>query len=726
MTAENTNSSADADNPVHEQQRRLAEVLGAGDLPIVDENPGPSACLRPLLTAIGWRGEARHLFEALPHFDEIETVDDLRAVLARLNYHTRPEKLSLSNLNEDLLPCLFTKSDGDVLVILERTDEGMHVFDAQALEYQIIDPDNRSGQAFLLAEIDVQGEQKQVLERGWMAVMVHRFRRLFVTLLAMTFVINLFALAIPLFIMNVYDKVIGTRSSEVLGYFLAGILIVIAADLGLRAIRGRALAYLGSRCSALLSAAAFQQILHLPIAMTERAPVGSQLSRIKQFEGVREIFSGTIASAILDLPFMLVFLGAIIIIGGAVAWVPVALIVMFAIMAAITIPLTRQRITESGEASASMQNFLIEAATKHRTIRESDAVETWLNRYRELSSSLIVLHTRAQQLSHVVQTLAQSMVMIAGVATLAIGTLMVMAEQMTMGALIAVMALVWRILSPVQALFLSLNRFSQVTRSFRQVNQLMRLQVERQPGQLPSFYRKFKGAVALMRISFRYSPKSEPALMGVSLEIPAGQVVAITGPSGAGKSSLLKIIAGLYTPQAGAVHIDGLDLRQLDVGELRNAVAFVPQLATFFYGTVDQNVRLAHPSASDRDIAIAGGAAGMKQFAQTLPEGRNTRLDSSFQRRMPDGLKQRLMLTRAYVKNAAIYLLDEPANNLDSAGDQALMKKIERLRGKATVVMITHRPSHMRIADRVVYMDRGTIVHDGKPEQILPLILNAA
>lgn len=726
MSVENTSPSQESVNPVHEQQRRLVEEMRATDLPQVNEKPGPSACLRPLLTAVGWRGEARHLFEALPHFDEIETVDDLRAVLARLNYNTLPKKLGLHELNEDFLPCLFTRSDGDVLVILKRTDEGVHVFDAQALEYRVIDADRHPGQAYLLAEIDIQDDQKQVLERGWMSVLVYRFRRLFVTLLTMTFVINLFALSIPLFVMNVYDKVIGTRAQDVLGYFLAGILIVILADLALRAIRGRALAYLGSRCSALLSAAAFQQILHLPIAMTERAPVGSQLARIKQFEGIREIFSGTIASALLDLPFMLVFLGVIIVIGGAVAWVPVALIVMFGIMAVITIPLTRRCITACGEAGANMQNFLIETATKHRTIREANAVHIWLDRYRVLSSNLVTLQARAQLLGNVVQTLAQSLVMISGVATLAIGTLMVMAEQMTMGALIAVMALVWRVLSPIQALFLSLNRFSQVVRSFSQINQLMRLQPERQPGQLPSFYRKFKGDLGLARVSFRYTQKSEPALLGLTLEIPAGQVVAVTGSSGSGKSTLLKVIAGLYTPQAGAVNIDGLDLRQLNVGELRNAVGYVPQHATFFYGTVDQNIRLAHPSASDRDIAIAGGAAGMKQFAQTLPEGRETRLDSSFQRRMPDGLKQRLILARAYVKNAAIYLLDEPANNLDSAGDQALMKKINALRGKSTVVMVTHRPSHMRIADRVVYMERGIIVHDGKPEQVLPLILNAA
>lgn len=726
MTDADAMSGPGAANAVHEQQRKLEDVFESGPLDHSNETPGPAACLQPLLSAIGWRGEPRHLFEALPHFDEIDTIDDLRAVLARLNYSTRCENLSMSELHNDILPCLFCTGDGRVLVILEATEHGLVVFDSSALERRVMKPRRTSGQAYLIAEIDVRGEQKQVVDHGWMAVLVRRFKRLFVTLLVMTFVINMFALAVPVFVMSVYDKVIGARAPDVLAYFVAGIMIVVLADLALRAIRGRALAYLGSRASTLLSSAAFQQILHLPIAMTERAPIGAQLSRLKQFEGIREIFTGTIATAILDLPFMVVFLAAIVLIGGPVAWVPVTLIALFAIMAAITVPMTRQSVTECGEVNAQMQNFLIEMTAKHRAIRESNAIDIWLERYRELSSDVIARNARSQQISHVIQTLAQSMVMASGVATLAIGTLQVMAGEMTMGALIAVMALVWRVLSPIQALFLSINRLNQVVQSFRQINQVMRLPLERQPGQLPSFYRKFQGAIALMRVSFRYSPKSEPALMGVSLEIPPGQVVAVTGPSGSGKSTLLKIIAGLYAPQAGAVQIDGLDLRQLDVGELRHAIGYVPQTATFFYGTVDQNIRLAHPSAADRDIAVAGGSAGMKQCAQALPEGRETRLDSSFRRRMPDGIKQRLMLTRAYVKNAAIYLFDDPANNLDGPGDQSFMKKVNKLRESATVVLVTHRPSHMRLADRVIYMEHGMVVHDGKPEQVLPLITKAA
>ncbi len=713
-------------NAVHKQYQKLNDVFGSEKLHEIDEGKGPGACVHPLLAALGWRGEGRHLLEALPHFDEIDTLGELRAFLARVNYDTVRKKLALSDVHDDALPCLFETSKGAVFVILERVGDELHVFDSEQHEFLNIDPRKFSGKLYTVSEIDIEKQQKNVLKHGYLFVLARKFRRLAVVLLAITFVVNLFALAIPIYVMNVYDKVIGTRSPDVLLYFLGGVLIVVVAELALRAVRARALAYVGARCDSLLSAAAFQQILHLPIAMSERAAIGSQITRLKQFEGIRDIFTGTMASAVLDLPFMVVFLTAIIIFGGAVAWVPISLVVIFAIMAALTVPLTKMNVTATGEARSRMQNFLIEMAAKHRAIRDSGASDIWLDRYKDLAADSISRNLKSQQFSHLIQTVAQSLVMSAGVATLGVGTLRVMTGDMTIGALIAVMALVWRVLAPVQAAFLSLNRLSQVIQSFRQVNQLMRLQLEREPGQLPSFYRSFEGAISLTRVGFRYSPRSEPALMGVSLNIPPGQIVAITGPSGAGKSTLLKVISGLYAPQAGAVQIDGLDLRQLDVGELRHAIAYVPQMITFFYGTVDQNVRLSHPTASDRDIAIAGGEAGMQHYEGALPEGRSTRLTNEFQRMMPDGLKQRLMLTRAYVKKAAVYLFDEPANNLDQAGDRALMKKLHKLRGHSTVVMTTHRPSHMKLADRVIYFEHGVIVHDGTPEQILPLIMKSA
>ncbi len=682
-------------------------------------------CLKPLLDALGWRGEERHLLESLPHFDNVDDIETLRSVLARMNYETTSRRAKLSELTDHRLPCLFTPDDGaSVLVVLSRDEGRILVFDSTTGEQSWITDTSTAGTAYLVSEIDLEKQRTDIMKHGWVSVILGRFRILLWQLLGMTFIINAFALAVPVYIMNVYDKVIGTQSQASLLYFLAGIMIVVVAEVALRAIRARATAYLGARCEAILGAAAFQQLLYMPINMTERAPIGAQITRIKQFEGIRDIFTGTVANTVLDMPFMIVFLAAIIMIGGHVAWVPVSLIVVYAIMAAITIPLTRHQISSTGEVRGKQQNFLIELISRHRTIRSNGAEHIWLQRYRQLAGDSVIRHFRSQQLNIVIQTLSQSLVTLSGVATLWIGTLLVLQEAMSLGALIAAMALVWRVLAPINSAFLSLNRLSQVLQTFKQINALLRLNVERVPGQVPSFYRAFKGAVTVARLGFRYAPRSEPALMGTTIDIPAGQVVVIAGPSGAGKSTLLKIMAGLYPPQAGAVQIDGLDVRQLDPGELRQAIAYVPQKVTLFHGTVDQNIRLAHPTASDEDIERACREARVFDYAEALPEGRNTRLNTDAQRVMPGALKQRLLLARAFVKQAPIFLLDEPASGLDESGEEGLLEKIEALRGAATIVMVSHRPSHMRLADRIIYMEFGQVVHDGRPEQVLPLIVN--
>ena len=212
-------------------------------------------------------------------------------------------------------------------------------------------------------------------------------------------------------------------------------------------------------------------------------------------------------------------------------------------------------------------------------------------------------------------------------------------------------------------------------------------------------------------------------MLGVELAVKPGEIVAITGPSSSGKSTLLKLVAGLYQPQAGAVLIEGMDIRQLDLGELRDSVAFLPQTCNLFHGTIAQNLRLANPTASDEDLSRAVLDAGLMGDILALPDGLETRITDQLQSQLPSGFKQRLMLARAFVKQVSIYLLDEPGANLDEEGDAALMRKLQDLRGRATVILTTHRPSHMRLADRVAYLRGGRLLGAGPPDEMLPKIL---
>ena len=217
--------------------------------------------------------------------------------------------------------------------------------------------------------------------------------------------------------------------------------------------------------------------------------------------------------------------------------------------------------------------------------------------------------------------------------------------------------------------------------------------------------------------------QQEPQLRGVNLEIKAGEIVAITGPSGSGKSTLLKVILGLYPQYMGTVRLGGLDLRQLHPAEVRAAVGYASQQPAFFYGSVAANFRFACPSATDADIIEALAAVGVSLPNPALPDGLATRISGTDARSLSQGLLCRLSIARALVKKPAILLLDDPGNGLDRAGDAAFMAHLDMLRGKSTVLLVTARPSHMRMADRVIEMRGGVIVADGKPEAIVPRIL---
>lgn len=699
---------------------RLENLLHGGGISSFQPTSATGACLVPLLHALGWRGEARHLAEALPHFADSLDLADLRMVLANLHYVTVPERTTLADLRAELLPCLFEQDGKTAGLVLERNGDMLTVLDGVLGDVVEVSASGTLGTAYYIRKSSESlEEQEKAAQRNWLGDVVKRFKTVIWQAIALTFVINIFAVVVPLFIMGVYDKVVATRSPDTLAFFLGGVLLAVMADCGLRLVRGQMLAYVGARLDMLIGAAAFQKLLNMPVSMTERAPIGAQIARLKQFETVREVFTGPLAASALDLPFLLMFLVTVFMIGGVIGFVPVALIVGFTILGLVTWPISKSRVAKLGEARSARQAFLIETIENQRVVRQSGNGLHWKTRFRDISAKGAAAHHSVSHLGVIVQTLSQSMMMASGVATLAVGTLMVMEEMMTIGALIATMALVWRLLAPIQAAFLGINRIEQVKQSLAQVNQLMRIQVERAPGQQQSFYRSFKGRIAFGKVSFRYTPRAEPALVGVDFVVKPGEMIAITGSSGSGKSTILKICSALYMPQAGAVSIDGNDLRQLDTGDLRQSIGYVAQRTSVFHGTLAQNMRLAQPTASEDDIQNALKDAGLGEFVASLPEGLETRMTDQFQRRMADGMKQRFALARAYVKNAPIYLLDEPANNLDDEGDELLREKLAKLKGNATVLMVTQRPSHMKIADRVVVIDQGRVALDGPPDQVL-------
>lgn len=354
-----------------------------------------------------------------------------------------------------------------------------------------------------------------------------------------------------------------------------------------------------------------------------------------------------------------------------------------------------------------------------RLIKQNGGENKWRERARTLSADAAYANLAVARHFAMSQNIAQTLMTLAGIATLGFGVLQAMDGSMSLGALIATMILVWRVLAPIQSLFGLAQRIEQLQQSVEQLVGVLNFDMEQQPNDAPTTSIRFKGEIDLNRVSMRYSSDANAALLGISLKINPGEVIGVVGDSGSGKSTLAKLILGLYRPQGGTVSIDGIDIRQLRPITLRQTIAYVPQRNHAFPGTILENIRLGDPGASIARVGEACRKAGLLHKIDALPRGFDSAFKDGLQSFLPAGFLRQICLARAFLRDAPIYVLDEPALALDDPDERQLLQTIEELRGRATVIMITQRPSHMRLCDKLVILDNGQVQKFGPPEQVL-------
>ncbi len=703
---------------------KLAEALRQDKTDDFNKVSPYAACLLPLLRELGWHHYTRELVESLPHFSEQFDLVDLRNVLVNLGYESSPIETRIESIKPELYPCLFISRDGDVYVLIERDENLVRYFDAQ--KHKTVDADILWDRGTAYVFTDTHPANTSAPQEEWFAKLLQRFRGIVIHLLGMTFIINLVALIIPLFVMMVYDKVIGAKSAQTLPYLVSGVAILLLADLVLRFLRARLLGSMAGRLDYLIGVETFRQLIFLPPLFTERSTVAAQLSRLKQFDSVRDFFTGANAAIALELPFVFLFIIVIAILAGPIALIPLGMVLAYGVLGLIWLPSLNSKILRSGKAKTDKQRMLIETLSGRKEIKAIGGETVWWERFREISGEAVLANYKTFISSNVMSSVTQGLMTLSGVTVLGLSTLKVMQGEMSMGALIAVMALVWRVLSPLQSAFLSFSKFQQTLKAIKQVNQLMQLKVERHNGQSGLMMADIKGRISVDRISFRYGPDQDPALLGISFQVMPGELLAIAGNTGSGKSTILKLIAGMYRPQAGSLSIDDMDLRQLNSLDLRRAIAYVPQRTKFFHGTIAQNMRLNNGLATDEEIEEAAREAGVLEDILRLPQGFDTRIGDSTTDRLPPGFLRGLSMARAFVSPAKILLLDEPGASLDEESDRRFIEQLQRLRGNRTIIMVSHRPSHIRLADKAILMDQGSILLAGSADDVIAKMLENA
>ena len=722
---QDTVSIAFADElPVSE---KLGNAIRAGRLDEIESISSYAACIVPLLNALGWRTYQRELIEALPHFvDQIDLVD-LRNLLVTLGYESDESSVSIEKLNDDLLPALFVGDQGEVWVLLDKTEDNILVFDGVSKTCYEKSIEQTKGSVYLFTDIrptHAVPANNQSAD-NWFGDTVSHFKKLIKHLLAMTFILNIIALAVPLFIMVVYDNVIGARSLSSLPYLIGGLSIALGVELVLRTLRSKTIGMVAGRLDYIIGVETVKKLLHLPPQLTERASVSSQLSRLKQFESVRDLFSGSAASLFLELPFVLFFIFVLALLAGEIAYVPLIMVVVYFVLSVMWYPGLSKDLKYAGQARTARQRLLMDTFSGLRELKALGAEGAWKEIFREVSGQAMLASYKTSMKHSVINSVSQSLMSLAGIAVLTIGTLKVMNGEITIGILIAVMALLWRVLSPLQGICLSVLQIDQVVQSIKQLNQLMKLNTESVGNKTELLMPNIKGHVRFDRVSFRYGPKSDAALLGVSIDVTPNEFIAIVGENGSGKSTILKLIAGMYRAQSGILAIDGTDVRQFNATDLRRLIAYVPQKPTLFRGTIAQNLRLTNPLATDEEIMEAARAADIYDSIEKMPKGFNTMVGETSSVKFSASLIHGICLARAYIRQAPILLLDEPSDSLDMVSDRRLIKQLTERKGNQTIVMVSHRPSHIELADKVVLLSQGMVKLVGTPAEVLPVIYGA-
>lgn len=683
-------------------------------------------CLLPLLHELNWRGSMRRVKESMPHLTKIINITQFNDVMRQLNFEHSQLEIELDDFDDRFMPCLM-RTEGDELMLLKKREGNLiHVFDGlsnheRIIEFRNIKTTKNKVTLYLYKKIQIKPREAKKI--SWVKQLYRENKGLIYNSLFLSMILTLLAMSAPIFIMSVYDSVIGASSYTMLSEFSAGVFLAMIATYIIYRLRAEHLALLGARCDKVIGNKIVYQLLYLSPTFTESATAGSQVARIKDFDRVREAISGPMLTVFFDMPFIVITLSVIGMLGGKLIFVPIFMIVVYIIYAVVMTNKVQKRVAETSQTFAELQEFLIESIDNLRLIKYTASVKTWEERYRNYSAKANLTNIRFSMYNAANVASSEAIMIISGMLVLALGAIEAMNEEIAVGALLAMMILIWRVLSPIRNIFNTLPKVIQLMSSVKQIDRLLELAPETiaikrvKKGKI-----EFKGEVTFKNVSMRYPGAYTPSLLGVSFTIKAGQFVAVVGRNGSGKSTLLKVLMGLYQPQAGGVLIDNHDIRQINALDLRGSIGYLPQQPELFYGSVAANLRLGDPAATEEQLRIAASNAGILEDIIKMPEGFNTRLTDQSTQVMPSSFRQCLCLARAYLRNSSILLLDEPGNSLDITADKKLMAYLKKINGKITVLMVTHRPSHLSQADHIILLEQGQIALQGAPKDILEKI----
>ena len=693
----------------------------------------------PLLAALIFFGKlhsravnAAGAVQGLPLMDGILTPSLFPRAAARCGFESRLVRRSLKGIHPATLPVILILNGNEAVVLTSLPKKGNAeiIVLSSGSGVQMISRNDLesaySGIAIFVKptyEFEKRADfNAKTLKKNWFWGTLWRFRSFYARVCVSSVVINVLALASSVFVMNVYDRVVPNQAVDTLFVLAIGVVIAYTFELGLKTLRNFFVDRAGHRIDLILGSEIFSRILGMRYS-DRPASSGALTSQARSYESLREFFTSATVAALADLPFVLVFVGVIFLLGGFLVAMPliVGLALAIAVGLAMQIPINRA-VSQSYQSSNQRQALFVEGIQALEQIKATRSESEMQARMEETLHVSSRAEVKSRGYSHLAMNLTSFLQSLVSTAIVVCAFFQVTEEKMTMGAMIACVMLSGRAMGPMALVASLLTRLQQSRRSLMGLNQIMEMPVERgDNGARYLSVESFRPDLRVENLRFAYSADSQPVLDGISLSIKAGERVAILGRVGSGKSSLLRMLMGLQAPVDGLISVSGLDIRQLDPADLRRHVGYVSQDLRLLYGSLRSNLKAGCPWVDDAALLKAIEMVGLAGFIRSLPRGIDQPVAEGGQS-LSGGQRQSIAIARALIESPELLIFDEPTSAMDQQSEMYFLGKLDEYLKEdplRTLIVATHKRSVLAVVNRVIVVENGKIVADGPKDEVV-------
>lgn len=652
-------------------------------------------------------------------FDPKSAVSALRNVRFEATYG----EMKLKKLRATHCPTIGFLKSGDAVVINAIDESGMvHLRrfggEEQFVEEQLTQRDlGDQLEPFIILARRVHEAAKVKGKNDWFWGSLLQGKWLYGQVLIAAAITNFLGLSTSLFIMVVYDRVVPNEAIESLIALTIGVLIALGFDFIIKTLRAQFVDKAGKRADARMSRLIFDKILNMRLD-NRRQKSGAMASIVREFDTLREFFTSATLVAVVDLPFIFLFIWVISLIAGPLALVPLIAVPLVILSGLVIQPFLARIAKSSMETNMSKQSVLVETLNGLETVQATGSGRLMRRRFEEASDAQSDLGLKNRMLSQFAINSAASVQQLAQIATIFFGVFLIQDGTITMGAMIAAVILGGRTLAPLSQLASAMSRANGARQAYRSLSAVMNDDAEQQAQARSRLSRPhLSGEIEFKNVSYTFPGADSAIIRNLSLKISVGQKVAVVGRMGSGKSTMSRLIAGLIEPSEGAVLIDGVDLRQIDKSDVRRNVGVMLQDTWLFSGTVKENLQMGFYEYDDAHLLNIAKLSGVDDFVASHPQGYDMELRERGEG-LSGGQRQSINLARALLHDPNLLVLDEPTSSMDTATEKSVIGRLKVWAGSRTLVMVTHRNTLLELADRVLVMDQGSIVADTTPEKL--------